>query len=246
MNFSTNMPIVKRRKKVIGVIGGIGPEASANLYLKMIHQMQERYNAYKDSDYPPMIIYNLSMEGFDETGIVDEKKVKEQLLNASKSLEAAGAEVIIIACNTVHLYASYIEDRINIPLLNIVSATIDAAKNEDMKKLGVLCSQSTNELNVYDNIADIKGINLIKPNELQQNELNRVIESVMAGKHGHHEIIVCKNIMRKMAENGAEGILLGCTEIPLAINQVHTDIKLFDSLELIIAGAIEFSLSELT
>ena len=229
-----------KKKKKIGVVGGIGPEASANLYLKMIHYMQNRYNAVKDSDYPPMAIENVSMEGFDETGIVDADLVRKQLIDACQNLERGGSELIIIACNTVHLFADDVVENINVPLLNIIEEAANAVHRANQKCVGLLCSESTNEYKLYSE-RYFGSTEVIYPTEAQQNKLNAVIEAVMAGRHGKHEIILLKEVMIDMVNKGAEGIVLGCTEIPLAINQSHTDIHVFDSLELIIRAATDFS-----
>jgi len=84
-----------KKNKVIGVLGGMGPVASSNLYAKIIKYTQQEYGAVQDFDYPPIIIYSLPLVGFDETGIVNEELVKEQLIAGVKKLESAGCELII-------------------------------------------------------------------------------------------------------------------------------------------------------
>ncbi len=111
------------KHKTIGVLGGMGPEASANLYSKIIKYAQYKYNAVQDFDYPPIIIYSLPLFGFDETGIVDEKLVKQQLIDGVKKLESAGCDLIIIGCNTVHIFYDEMQAAIKIPILNIVEGT---------------------------------------------------------------------------------------------------------------------------
>lgn len=230
-----------QKKKVIGVIGGIGPEASANLYLKMIHYMQARYHAVQDADYPPMIIYNVPMEGFNENGIVDGDAVKRQLIETGQKLEKAGAEVLIIACNTVHVYYDELQAALSIPVFNIVEETGLAVQKAELETIGLLCSQSTNDLCLY-NSKYLGNTKIMTCSQEEQNDVNKVIESVMAGKHGLSEIITLKNIIINMTNKGAKGVILGCTELPLAINQSHTDIMLFDSLNIIIKSAVDYSL----
>ena len=114
---------MKSKNKTIGVLGGMGPGASANLYMEIIKYSQHKYNAIQDTDYPPIIIYSLPLDGFDETGITNIKLVEDQLVVGVKKLEAAGCDLIIIGCNTVHILYEKMQAAVKIPILNIVEET---------------------------------------------------------------------------------------------------------------------------
>ncbi len=230
------------KNKTIGVLGGMGPAASANLYSKIINYTQQKYNAIQDSDYPPIIIYSLPLIGFNETGITDEKAVKEQLIEGVQKLESAGCDLIIIACNTVHIYFDEMQSAIKIPILNIVEETKKMVQELGYTKVGLFASESTNKLQLYQKIFKSANIELIKPNQHQQHILNQVIEHVMGGNQKVDDIINLKEIAREYAKQGAQAIIMGCTEIPLAINQTHTDIKLFDTTEIIVQCSVDYSL----
>lgn len=228
--------------KTIGVLGGMGPEASANLYSKIIKYSQSEYGAVQDFDYPPIIIYSLPLFGFDETGIVDETKVKEQLIEGVKKLELAGCDLIIIACNTVHTYFDEMQAAVKVPIFNIIEETKKRVKKLGYKKVGLFASESTNKLQLYQKRFADSDIEIISPNEEQQVILNRVIEHVMGGNQKIEDVILLKEIARDYIRQGSEAIVMGCTEIPLAINQSHTDIKLFDTIEIIVQSAVDYSL----
>lgn len=236
--------MVKNKHKTIGILGGMGPEASANLYLKMIKYAQHKYGAVQDFDYPPIIIYSLPLWGFDETGIVDQETVKKQLIDGVKKLESAGCELIIIGCNTVHVFYKEMQSSVKIPILNIIEETEKEVSKFNYKKVGLFASESTTKTKLYQNKFKEKGIEVIQPNKEQQKILNRVIEHVMGGNQKIDDIIVLKDIARDYLKKGAEAIVMGCTEIPLAINQSHTDIKLFDTIEIIVQSAVDFSLKD--
>ena len=108
------------RNKTIGVLGGMGPEASSTLYRKIIKYSQNEYNAIQDCDYPPIIINSLTLFGFDETGITDHELVKSQLIEGVQQLEKAGSDLIIIGCNTVHCYFDDMQNAVNVPIFNII------------------------------------------------------------------------------------------------------------------------------
>lgn len=231
-----------KTNKSIGVLGGMGPEASANLYSKIIKYAQNEYGAVQDFDYPPVIIYSLPLFGFDETGIVDEKLVKKQLIEGVKKLELAGCDLIIIACNTVHTYFDEMQASVKVPIFNIIEETKKRVEKLGYKKIGLFASESTNKLELYQKRFADSNIEIISPNPEQQQILNRVIEHVMGGNQKIEDVILLKEIARDYIRQGAEAIVMGCTEIPLAINQSHTDIKLFDTIEIIVQSAVDYSL----
>ncbi len=237
---------MKQKNKTIGILGGMGPEASSNLYSKIIKYSQNKYKAIQDSDYPPIIIYSLPLEGFDETGIINKKLVREQLIEGVKKLESAGCDLIIIACNTVHLYYNEMQSVIKIPIFSIINETKKRVEKFGYKKVGLFASESTNKLKLYQKVFSKSNIKIISPNIEQQNILNQVIEKVMGGNQENKDIIILKDIVINYIDQGAEAIILGCTEIPLAINQTHLDIKLFNTIEIIAKCAVDFSLKNKT
>ncbi len=230
------------KNKMIGVLGGMGPAASSNLYAKIIKYSQQKYGATQDSDYPPVIIYSLPLVGFDETGITDEVAVKSQLIAGIKKLEAAGCDLAIIGCNTVHAYFDEMQASVEIPIFNIIEETKKRIIKFGYRKVGIFASESTNRLGLYQKRFNDSGIEVISPDVDQQHILNNVIEHVMGGNQKTDDIIVLKDIARAYLKKGAEAIVMGCTEIPLAINQTHTDVKLFDTIEIIVECAVDFSL----
>ena len=232
----------KNKNKTIGVLGGMGPGASANLYVKIIKYSQQKYGAVQDIDYPPIIIYSLPLEGFDETGIVNEKLVEKQLVDGVKKLEAAGCNLIIIGCNTVHIFYEKMQAAVKIPIFNIVEETKKKVLEFGYKKVGLFASESTTKSGLYQNNFKKNGIEVLYPNSNQQKVLNLVIEHVMGGNQKEDDIIILKDVARDYIKHGAEAIVMGCTEIPLAINQTHTDIKLFNTIEIIVQSAVDFSL----
>ena len=233
------------RNKTIGVLGGMGPEASSTLYRKIIKYSQNEYNAIQDCDYPPIIINSLTLFGFDETGITDHELVKSQLIEGVQQLEKAGSDLIIIGCNTVHCYYDEMQNAVKVPIFNIIDETKKQVLDFKYKKIGLFASESTNQLQLYQKSFKVAGIEVISANKEQQKILNLVIKHVMAGKRENTEdIIFLKDIARDLVSQGAEAIVMGCTEIPLAINQSHTDIKLFDTIEIIVQSAVDYSLNK--
>lgn len=220
----------------------MGPSASANLYIKILHYAQVAYGAVQDSEYPPVIIYSLPLVGFTEKGIEDDYVVKQQLIAGVQKLEQAGCELIIIACNTVHVFYNEMQNALHVPLLNIVEETKKKVVAAGYKKVGLFASQTMSQSQLYQSMFAAANIEVIAPNSEQQKIMNRVIEHVMGGNQKEEDIIALKDVAREYMRFGAEAIVLGCTEIPLAINQCHTDIKLFDTIEILVQAGVDFSL----
>jgi len=234
---------MKNKNKIIGILGGMGPSASADLYYKIIKYSQQKYNAVQDTDYPPVVIVSLTLSGFDETGIVDDNLVKSQLVDGVKKLESAEADFVIIACNTVHFFYEQMQSAVKIPILNIVEETKKKVLESGFKKVGLFSSESTNKLGLYQSNFKRSGIDVVSADDNQQKFLNNVIENVMGGKQGVKDVENLKKIAGDYLKKGAQAIVMGCTEIPLAINQSQIDIKLFDATQVIAESAVNFSLT---
>jgi len=228
-----------KNNKTIWILGGMWPGASAEMYLKIIRHAQYGYGAVQDHEFPPVIINSLTLRWFDETGVIDPVSVEKELIEWVKTLENSWADLIIIACNTVHVFYQQMQDAIKIPILNIVEHTCMAIKDQGHKKVWLLCSQSTRDLHLYHKHFIKEDIGVINCNEVQQAQVNRVIENVMGNHQWIDDIIILKTIMRDMIEQWAENIILWCTELPLAINQVHTDYELFDTMDILVKKSVE-------
>lgn len=223
----------KTNGKMLGILGGMGPSASVSVYGKIIDLAQEVYGAEQDTDYPPMMIYNLPLAGFDETGFVDVELVRKQLVGGVKRLEDAGSDFIIIACNTVHYFYDDMQKAVNIPIINLLGKAVARANESGFKKIGLLSSESTKKLNLYEDIAKKNDIEIIVTTNEEQELTNDVILSVMSGIEGEKEISILKKIIDRMASEGAEAIVLGCTELPIALNEKDiAPLPLFDTISI--------------
>ena len=238
MVYINNIP----NKKTIGILGGMGPLASANLYSKIVKTAQKIYHAEQDTDFPPMFIHNLPLFGFDETGFVDSALVKGQLIAGVKKLEDAGSDFIIIACNTVHHFYQDMQHSVKIPIMSIIEETAKAVKGKSHKVVGLVSSESANKLKIYQRTLDNYSIKVLSVTEHQQNLLNEVILHVMAGIQGDIDKKYLKTIIDDLYKHGAQSIILGCTELPLAFGQDDVNIALFDSTEIIVKSALKYAL----
>jgi len=227
--------------KTIGVLGGMGAAASADFYQYLVRLSQTKYHAEQDHDFPEMFIYNLSMTGFDETGFVDPESVKNQLIAGVKKLEAAGSDFIVIPCNTVHHFFVEMQAAVYIPILNIVDVVADVAKQQGYARVGLLNSQSTRLYRLYETALAKEGIEVFSTTDSEQHEVGRVISHAIAGTQGEEDKTLLKKIIHRYSEQGAQAVVIGCTELPLAISQENTDTPLLNSTKLLAEEALRFA-----
>lgn len=219
-----------RNKKKLGIIGGLGPFATANWYKMILDIITKKYNPVQDYEYPEMYIFSLSMEGWSEKGIEDEKRVKGSLMSYVEKMEYLGVDYLIIACNTAHIFYEYLKSNTTIKIISIIDACIDFINKIGYSSVGVLCSESSSQYKLYKNPLFKNDINVISSSFAnEQNMINEVILSVQGGSQGENEKKVMNNIIQSMSYNGAEAVILGCTELPLSINQKDTSVILLDS-----------------
>ena len=167
------------------------------------------------------------------------------MADAAQSLEKAGAECILICANTMHLTIDSVRASVEIPVIHIAEATAEKIQEKHLKTVALLGTKYTMEKDFYKNVLKSFGIKTIIPNAEDREEINRVIyEELPSGilkpssKKSYIEII------ERLEAQGAEGVILGCTEIPLLIQQENVSIPVFDTTTIHATKAMEFALSE--
>jgi aspartate racemase len=159
-------------------------------------------------------------------------------------VEKAGANFLAICTNTMHMMADKIQENINIPLLHIADATAEAIKGKGLIKVGLLGTKFTMEHDFYkDRFAEKHGIGTIIPDEKGRKIVNAIIYNELClGKFHQHSKDKLIKIMEHLIANGAQGIVLGCTEIPLLIQQKEVAITLFNTTEIHAKSIVENSI----
>lgn len=235
------LPEKRLKIKTIGVLGGMGAAATADFYSHLVAAAQKIYKAQNDDDFPPMWIYNLPIKDFDETGFVDAGSVKKQLLASVKKIESVGCDFIVIPCNTVHYFYTDMQAAIRIPILSIIEATTEAVKKKDHKKVGLLTSQSTRKYQLYEQELAKRGIEIVSALDDEQAVINRIIGRVISGGQGEGNLADLQTIIGRFERNGAGAVILGCTELPLAISQKDCELPLFSSNALLAEAALGYA-----
>jgi len=225
-------------EKIIGILGGMGPEATIDLFYKIIKSTP----AEKDQDHLRIIIDNNPKIPDRTTAILGKgEDPLPALQETARNLEKAGADFIIIPCNTAHYYISQIQESVNIPILNMIEETAKETQQRtpQIKKIGLLASMGTYKMEIYHQHFKKFNIEVISPEEKDKEEVMKVIYAVKAGdlsEKGKKNII---QIAQKLIDKGVEAIITGCTEIPLILKEGDVPVPLIDPTKVLAEIAIQ-------
>lgn len=225
------------RMKTIGLLGGMSWESSS-LYYSLLNKMaQEEFGG---SYSCPCILYSFDFHIIDNLQHQGKwKALNESLAKAAKSLELSGAELLIICTNTMHLIADDIQSSIGIPVVHIVDAVASEIKNRGLNRVGLLGTKFTMEKSFFSNrLKEKHNISCIVPPQKERELIHNVIYTeLIRGKIVDKSKAQYIEIIEKLKENGAEGIILGCTEIPMLVKQEDASIPIFDTTSIHAAAA---------
>jgi aspartate racemase len=214
--------------KRIGILGGMTAESTVLYYQHIFKSYEEQHG---DLGYPEMIIYDVSFQRFaDWMSVEDWDSIEEALLDGLERLDAAGADFAVIATNTMHILYEKLQASSPIPLISIVDATAEAIKEDGLKVVGLLGTRFTMEKPFYMDGLKRHGIEALVPDKDEREYINRVVFQELAkGLLLQESRDRYLEIIDRLVERGAQGIVLGCTEIPLLVRPEHTKVKLFDT-----------------
>ncbi len=229
--------------KTIGMLGGMSWESTASYYKALNQGIKKSLGGLHSAKICLYSVDFADIEKLQQQGLWSE--AADILSNAAKSVEAGGADFLLICTNTMHKVASEIEAAINIPLLHIADATAQQLINDNVKRVGLLGTKFTMEQDFYKGrLSQHFGIDVIVPNTEQQQTVHDVIYSELClGKINPNSREAYLNIIADLQAKGAEAVILGCTEIALLVDQTHTETRLYDTTEIHASQAINMALS---
>lgn len=227
--------------KTIGLIGGMSWESTLEYYRIINETVKEKLNKLHSAK---IIMYSVD---FEEIELLQHKGKWDELtslmIEIAQRLEKAGADFIVICTNTMHKVAEDVEKSVEIPLLHIVDVTAEKIKAKGINKVGLLGTRFTMEDNFYRDRLRKHGIEAIIPSEKEREIVHSVIYNELClGVIKESSREKFKEIIKNLAKRGAEGVILGCTEIPLLIKQEDVDLPLFDTTEIHAKASVDFAL----
>ena len=227
--------------KRIGIVGGLSPESTVAYYLWITREYTRRYGDY---GYPEILVYSVRFQPYVDWPEADRwDLVATGLSSAAKSLEVAGADFIVIASNTMHLVVEEIRKTLGIPVLSLLDVVADAIVEKGLTQVGLIGTKFSMEQGFYQKALAQKGITLVVPNAEDRQYVNRVIyEELVAGKVEPASRDRYVAIIDRLAAQGSQGLILGCTEITLLISQRDTPLPVFDSTTLHAKAALDLAI----
>jgi len=229
--------------KTIGLIGGMSWESSKVYYELINKKVNDCLGGFHSCD---CIMYSVDFAVIEKLQHEDNwEELNKIMADSAQRLERAGAELIVLCTNTMHLCSEAITKSISIPFLHIAEATGEAISEKNLKKVALLGTKFTMEKEFYKAVLkDTFGIDVMIPNEKEREIIHSIIYNELV-----HGIISAesrekfKTIINRLAVEGAEGVILGCTEIPLLISNNNLYIPSFDTTKIHAEKAVEWVIS---
>lgn len=228
--------------KTIGLIGGMSWESTVTYYQVINTCVKEKLGGLHSAK---CLLYSVDFAQIEECQKNNEWEKSGQILSdAAKALEKAGADFILICTNTMHKVYPQIQKNISVPLLHIAEVTAQMLKKEAITKVALLGTKYTMQETFYAGIIEENGIKVITPSEKEQDYINSVIfDELCKGIIRNESKEKLLQIIDELSKQGAQGVILGCTEIGLLIKQEDTKVPLFDTTIIHAEAAVQEALS---
>lgn len=235
---------VEDSMKTLGLIGGMSWESSAIYYRLLNENVKEKLGGYH-SCKSLMLTLDFD-EIYSKVNQGDWRSVDRILIDAALKLEKAGAEIIMLCANTAHISASAVQNEIGIPLLHIAEATGQLIEKKGLKKVALLGTKFTMTKTFYkDYLKENFEIEAIVPDEDDMQYIHSVIfDELILGQIREESKNKYLQIIQKLQKEGAEGVILGCTEIPLLIQQKDVNIPVFDTTVIHAEKAVDWAIQQ--
>ncbi|MEX1327136.1 MAG: aspartate/glutamate racemase family protein [Desulfobacterales bacterium] len=228
--------------KVIGLLGGMSWESTVGYYRAINEGVKNSLGGLHSAKIALYSVDFDSIEKLQHEG--DWEETARILSEAAQSVESAGADFLLICTNTMHKVAPQIEKSINIPLLHIADATAEVIMQEGIKTVGLLGTAFTMEQDFYKGrLSENYGLNVLVPESEDRKVVHRIIyQELCLGKIESNSKAEYLRIIDFLSNQGAEAVILGCTEIGMLVNQEDTEIRLLNTTEIHAEKAVERAL----
>lgn len=228
--------------KTIGLLGGMSWESSADYYRLINETIKAELGGLHSAK---CILFSVDFQEIERYQFSNQwDKSAELLAEACLSLEKAGADYIVICTNTMHKVAEAIQQKISIPILHIAKVTAIELNHHKIKKVGLLGTKFTMEEHFYKQVIEDNEIDVLIPEQADRERISKIIyEELCLGKTTDISKQFYLEMINQFSQRGAEGVILGCTEIGMLINQNDTLVPLFDTTKIHAVQAALYSLN---
>jgi len=232
---------IQLKEKVIGILGGMGPEATAESFYRIIKATP----AKKDQCHLRIIIDNNPKIADRTEAIVGGRTSPlPEMVKTAKNLERAGADFIIMPCNSAHYYYEDLKKSVGIPVLNMIELTAETIEKEfpNVRNVGIIATTGTVKAKIFDQALARIGVNVIyPPPDLQNRVMEAIYDKIKAGRNREGKKILV-NVVRYLTQKGSDMIIIGCTEASLVLKDVASPVRIIDPLQILSEIAVATAL----
>jgi aspartate racemase len=231
----------KMSRRVVGIVGGMGPEATVDLYREIIRLTPAR----GDQEHIPVLIYS-NPQIPDRTKAILEGGADPMpyLVHTARVLERAGAGILVVPCNAAHYFLPRVQERVGIKIMNMIEETCRAFQSRipGGKTVGLLAATGTVRSGIYTKVFAAAGVKVISPTDEDQARVHGGIHCVKAGDMGPAVHETFESIGGRLIESGAQSVILGCTEIPLAFDEMKAGYPSLNPTRILAQAAVDWAL----
>jgi aspartate racemase len=228
--------------KTVGVIGGLGPETTAEFYLDII------FSTYKESkeQRPGILISSVPLPYQIEADLIEKNEGGERyipyLTEEAKRLETAGADFLVMPCNSLHVFIEEIRDSVSIPVLSIIEETVNFVREKDYKRVGIISTSATIQNKLYENAFKEAGIAYETPDDFQQAKMGKIILNLVTGQQRNEDREEIIKIIDTFDDRDVDCVALACTDLQLLIPK-HKNLEVFDTMKILADATVREILS---
>ncbi len=224
-------------ERIIGILGGMGPEATVELLRRLLAATP----AECDQDHIHVLIDSNPKIPDRTAAILKGKEIPlPMMIEGAKTLERAGAHFLIIPCNTAHHWLADLQKAVSIPIIDMINETTSliATHRPPLRKIGLLATAGTLNTGLYQRALARKGISVLVPPLKEESQIMDAVHRIKAGDHAVKNDVVA--VAHHLTDEGAKGIILGCTELSLVVEEGDLSCPLFDPLSILARRAVEW------
>ncbi len=230
-----------KKQKALGVIGGFGPESTADFYLKLIEKSLK-----KGDQYPEIFIYNTPITFKIEKKFIKDNTGKSDYIkyirSGIKQLEKIDTiKYYVIPCNSLHVFLDDIKKTTKKPFINIVDESVSFLKKQGFKKVGILSTKATLESEIYQKTLSNNNIKLISPTKLEQQKISNIILNILGNKKTIQDKKILLSIIKNFKKKQCDCVLLACTDLEILLQEeLSKKDYVFDTLEILVKSTFDY------
>ncbi|MAG77742.1 hypothetical protein CL616_00050 [archaeon] len=224
--------------KTVGIIGGLGPETTSEFYLDLVFSCQKKDKTHR----PSIIIASVPLPyKIEEEAIAKNKgfeKIPPFLIKEAKRLEKAGADFIVMPCNSLHVFIKEIRKAVKIPVLSIVEETVKFLKEHKFKKVGIVSTSATIKNQLYESAFEENNIKYETPDGFQQAKMGKIILNLVTGMQNNKDREELIKIISNFKNTSVDCVVLACTDLQLLIPKIPS-LKIYDTMKIFSDATVE-------